>query len=246
MADTTRTARTFVELAQALVDPFDLIDFLHWLCQRTVDVLAVTEAGVVLADRHANLRPLASSSERMRLLELIEIQSQDGPCLDAFNDRTAIRADDLAAEVDRWPQFTPAALDVGFRSAYALPMRQGDSYIGALNIFGDTTSALPDEDQVIGQALADVATIGILQERLGRQQELLTDQIDTALHHRVVLEQAKGIVAEQIGASVDEAFTLLRDHARATGRLLHDVLGDITERRIDGADLTSVAADHQH
>lgn len=233
MADTTRIAQTFVALADTLVEGYDLIEFLHDLCERCVDLLTVTEVGVVLADNHGNLRPLASSSERMRLIELIEIQSDDGPCLDAWNQHAPVRADDLDAETDRWPTFAPAATAAGFRSAYALPMRLRTECIGALNMFADRTRSMPEDDQLLGQAMADIATIGILQERMSSQHDMLGAQLDTALHHRVVLEQAKGVIAEQSLGSVDDAFMLLRDHARASSRFLHEVAIDVVEGRLD-------------
>ncbi len=240
MADTTRVAQTFAGLADTLVEGYDLIEFLHDLCERCTELLTVNEVGVVLADRHNNLRPLASSSERMRLIELIEVQSQDGPCLDAWRGHTSIRADDIVAERERWPTFAPAALEAGFRSAYALPLRLRSDCIGALNLFADHTDAMPDDDQILGQAMADVATIGILHERFARQHEAIGDQLDAALHHRVVLEQAKGVIAEQHGCDVDEAFTLLRDHARADSRFLHDVSLAVVARQLDIAIRTDI------
>lgn len=209
MADTRQIADAFVALADTLTEDYDLIEFLHSLSERAVDLLGVTEAGVVLADRRKHLRPLASSSERMRHLELIEVQSQDGPCLDAWHTKAPVRSDDLSVDRQRWPTFAPAALDAGLHSAYALPMRLRSECIGALNLFADRADALSAEDQILGQAMADVATIGILNERIGRHQDLVSEQLEAALHRRVVLEQAKGVIAELHGCDVDQAFTVI-------------------------------------
>lgn len=232
MADTRHIAEAFVALADTLNADYDTIEFLHGLCARSVDLLGVTEAGVVLADRHDHLRPLASSSERMRLLELIEVQTQDGPCLDAWQTKSPVRSDDLDADVQRWPTFAPAALGAGLRSAYALPMRLRAECIGALNLFADGAHALSVEDQVLGQAMADVATIGILHARVGRRQDLVRDHLEETLHRRVVLEQAKGVIAELHGCDVDEAFTVIRDHGRSHGKHLHDVALAVVGRQL--------------
>lgn len=214
MAREDLAARTFVELADTLVDSYDVIDFLQLLAERCVELLGVDEAGIVLDDRRGNLRVLASSSERMRLLELFELQAEDGPCLDCFRSGEGVREDDLEAGRGRWPHFAPSALEAGFRSVYALPMRLRDDRIGALNLFANSRSALPEADEVLGQALADVATIGILQERFLHERDALTEQLQTALSTRVVLEQAKGMLAEQAKIDVDQAFILLRGYAR--------------------------------
>ena len=242
MAREALIGRTFVELADTLVDDYDVIDFLHTLAERCVSLLEVAEAGVVLADRQGNLRPVASSSERMRLLELIELQRADGPCLDCWRDGRPVRADDLAEEAGRWPRFAPAALDGGFRSVYALPLRLREERIGALNLFSEKPAGLSEEDQQLGQALADVATIGILHERFVRGRETFTDQLQAALNSRVVLEQAKGIVAEQAGVDMDGAFGLLRNHARNNNRRLGEVATDVIERRLSASQLSAVSS----
>ncbi len=230
MARDDVAGRTFVELADTLVEGYDLIEFLHLLAARSVSLLGVSEAGVVLADEHGNLRAPASSSERMRLIELIEVQRQDGPCLDCWRDGGPVREDDLEAAVARWPQFALAALDAGFRSVYAVPLRLRTQRIGALNLFADRPAGLAADDEALGQAMADVATIGILHERFLRERETLSEQLQTALNSRVTLEQAKGIVAEQAGVDVDEAFGLLRGYARHHNRRLSDVVVAVISR----------------
>jgi GAF domain-containing protein len=216
-------ARTFVELADTLVDDYDLIDFLQLLTERCVELLGVEEAGIVLADQAGKLRVLASSSERMRLLELFELQTEHGPCLDSFHSGEPVRADDLESAHDLWPHFGPSAVVAGFRSVYAIPMRLRDVRIGALNLFANETAGLSEADELLGQALADVATIGILQERFLHERQALADQLRTALNTRVVLEQAKGMLAEQAQTDVDAAFGLLRSYARDQNLRLGEV-----------------------
>ena len=232
--------RTFVELADTLVDSFDLIDFLHVLSDRCVALLGVSEAGVVLVDPAGHLRVLASSSERMRSMELFELQNEDGPCLDTWRTGEPTAEADLAGSGSRrWPRFAPAALGAGFASVYALPMHLRDSRIGALNLFADRSGGLSEQDRSLGQAMADVASIGIIQERLAHDQGVLTDQLQSALNSRVVLEQAKGMIAEQAGLDVDAAFTLIRGFARQGTQRLGEVAEGIVARRLDAAALGS-------
>lgn len=239
MAREELLGRTFVELADTLVDSFDLIEFLHLLADRCVALLGASEAGVVLADPAGNLRVLASSSERMRNLELFEVQNHDGPCLDTWRSGTPTSEADLAGSTDRWPRFSPVALAAGFASAYALPMRLRDNRIGALNLFADQPDGLSLADAALGQAMADVASISILQERFAHEHHALTDQLQTALNSRVILEQAKGVVAEQAKLDMDGAFDLLRGYARGHHRRLGEVALEVIDKRLDTRTLRS-------
>ena len=235
--------RTFVELADTLVDTYDVLDFLHLLTDRCVDLLGVTEAGVMLADPVGGLRVMASSSERMRAMELFEVQNQDGPCLDAWTTSALVSEGDLTvAGQTRWPSFAPIAVHAGFASVYALPMRLRDNCIGALNLFAERPNGLSEDDAMLGQALADVASIGILQERLTREQGVVTEQLQTALTSRIVIEQAKGSVAQQADIDVDAAFTLIRSHARHHNQRLTAVATDIVQRRLFADALTLAPA----
>jgi transcriptional regulator with GAF, ATPase, and Fis domain len=225
-------ARTFVELADTLVEGYDPIEFLLRLAERCVSALGVSEAGVVLADSGGQLRALASSSERMRHLELIEVQRQDGPCLDSWRTGEVVREDHLSEAQARWPHFTLPALDAGFASVYAVPMRLRDDRLGALNLFSTRTSGLAQSDETLAQAMADVATIGILHKRFIRKSEEVSEQLQVAFNTRIVLEQAKGVVAESARIDMDEAFTLLRGYARHHNILLAEVA-----RRVIGRDL---------
>lgn len=213
-------AETFVELADTLVDDFDVIDFLHTLASRTVELLDVSAAGIMMADQRGGLRVMASSAEAARLLELYELQNDEGPCLDCFRTGESVSATDLPEMRARWPLFTGRLEELGFRSAQAIPMRLRRETIGALNIFGSTPVGLTPDGMRLGQALADVATVGLVQERAISARELLAEQLQTALNSRIVLEQAKGILAERARVDMDESFRVIRDYARRRGLLL--------------------------
>ena len=231
MAREALIGRTFVELADTLVEGYDVIDFLHTLTGRCVELFDAAEAGVMLGAPDGTLRVLASSSERMRLIELFEVQSDDGPCRDAWHTATRVEEHDLATAT-RWPQFTPVAIEAGFRSVYAFPMRLRRTCIGALNLFAGRTDAFVEDEMGLAQAMTDVACIGILHERLTREKSALNDQLQTALNSRVTLEQAKGMIAAQAQIDVDAAFALLRGYTRRHNRLLSEVAIDIVQRRI--------------
>jgi transcriptional regulator with GAF, ATPase, and Fis domain len=202
---------------------FDVIDFLHMLTDRSARLLDVSAAGLLLADPRGELRVVAASSEAARLLELFQLQNDQGPCLDCFRTGQPVQAADLAAAAQRWPRFAPAARRAGFAAVQALPMRLRDQVIGALNLFRVDAGALAPADIRVGQALADVATIGLLHERSMRHSDTLSEQLQTALNSRVIIEQAKGKLSERLGVDMDQAFTLLRDDARTSNRRLSDL-----------------------
>jgi hypothetical protein len=216
-------ARTFVELADTLVDDFDVVELLTLLAHRCVEMLDVAAAGLMLVAPEGDLRVVASSSEEMRLVELFELQSEDGPCPDCYRTGEPSRHGDLARADQPWARFGPVALAAGFRSVQALPMRLRGVTIGALNLFRTETGSLEEPDVVAAQALADVATIAILQHRAAIQAHLVVDQLNLALNSRVVIEQAKGILAERAGLDMEGAFSWLRNHARSNNLRLGDV-----------------------
>jgi transcriptional regulator with GAF, ATPase, and Fis domain len=220
---------TFVGLADTMVDDFDVIDFLYMLTDRSARLLSVSAAGVVLADPRGELRVAAASSEAAGLIELFQIQNDQGPCLDCFRTGQPVTAADLAGPDQRWPRFAAAATRAGFGAVHALPMRLRDQVIGALNLFSVGTARLGPADLRIGQALADVATIGLLQERNVRRAETLAEQLQAALNSRVIIEQAKGRLAERLGVDMDRAFALLRDYARNSNQRLTDVARNFVE-----------------
>jgi GAF domain-containing protein len=233
-----RLAEVFVEIADTLVDEFDLIRFLQLVTARTAELLPAGAVGLLLADPEGELQFMAASDELTRLLELFELQHCDGPGLEAFRSGTAVFTADLASATDRWPAFAPRAVEAGFASVHALPMRLRGEVLGALNLLGTGARVLEPADVRIAQALLDVATIGLLQERTIRRGELLAEQLQGALNSRVVIEQAKGALAQIHGVSVDEAFNLLRGYSRRQGRRLSEVAQAVlSEDRSSIADL---------
>ena len=220
----------FVEAADTLVDDFDVIEFLHTVAARCVQLLDVDAAGLMLADQRGQLHATAASTENARLLELFELQTDAGPCLDAFHSGAPVVNADLSANQERWPRFAEAAQATGFVSVHALPLRLRATVIGALNLFCATPGTLSPADVRTGQALADVATIGILAQRTLHQAELLSTQLQQALNSRVTIEQAKGVLAERRGITLDEAFEILRSHARTNNLRLSDLARDVAQR----------------
>jgi GAF domain-containing protein len=219
--------RTLVELADTLTDHFDVVDLLTMLSDRCTQVLDVATAGIMLVSPEGDLRVVASSSDAMRLVELYELQSDEGPCIDCYRTAALVTHSDLASSVDVWPNFARVALDAGFRSAHALPMRLRGSVIGALNLFRSDVGGLDSADTIAAQALADIATIAILQHRVGTEALQLNEQLNAALSSRIVIEQAKGVIAERAGVATDEAFRRLRHHARSNNLLLADVAREV-------------------
>lgn len=228
-----RLARVFVELADTLVDEFDVVDLLQMLTERCVELLAADASGLMLADQRGELRLMAVTAERARVLELFELQIDEGPCRDCFATGLAITNVDLTEAYQRWPVFTPAAVEAGFGATHALPMRLRGQVIGALNLFTDGVAPLDDDEIAVGQAMADVATIGLLHERTLHEQTVLSQQLQTALHSRVLIEQAKGVLAARAGITVSEAFTRMRTHARRNHVTLTAVASGVVDGSLD-------------
>jgi transcriptional regulator with GAF, ATPase, and Fis domain len=225
-------ADTFVELADTLVAEFDAIDFLHILVERTVALLDADAGGIMLADERGGLEVLAASSHEVQLVELFELQQDEGPCLDAFHTGQPVTRENPAAMRESWPAFTPRLEAAGFSSAQAVPMRLRDEVIGALNVFRIAPGALSASDMKLARALADVATVGLLQERSIRARDLVAEQLQGALNSRILIEQAKGVLAERTGLDVDQAFTVIRTHARHRGITLPTVAAEVISGRI--------------
>jgi GAF domain-containing protein len=221
-------ADVVVELADTLVDDFDVIEFLHVLTERCVQLLGVSAAGLLLTDRRGTLQVVAASSERTRLLELFQLQTDQGPCVDCFHTGQPVSVPDLPS-AGRWPRFTAAAAEVGFAAVHAMPMRLRTEVIGALNLFDINRGALDEGKLRIGQALADVATIGLLQQRAIHRRDVLAEQLQTALNSRVLIEQAKGVLAERLHLDVAEAFAVLRGGARSQNRRLSELARAIVD-----------------
>ena len=227
----------FVELANTLVDEFDVIDFLHRLAHRCVELLDCAEAGILLADA-GGLRVMASSSERSDALELLQSQNEEGPCFECVSRGCAVLSDDLIEEAGRWPVFAPAALRNGFLSVHAIPMRVRGLTIGGLNLFRSQTGRIDRSDLTLAQGMADIAAVALLQERALREGRDVLLQLQGALTSRVVIEQATGVLAERGRVGMEVAFSRLRSHARNTNRRLSDVARDLIDGRLDSAQLT--------
>jgi GAF domain-containing protein len=220
----TRLATVFVDVADSLVDEFDLIDFLHRLTAHVADLFDTAAVGLMLGDQRGRLQFMAASDESGKIMELFQVQLHEGPCLDAFRTAAPVVNVDLPAASDQWPNFAPRAAAAGFRAVHAFPLRLRNQVIGAMSVFSRTTETeLDRSDMEIVQSLADVAAIALLQERAIRRGELLSEQLQGALNSRVVIEQAKGIIAQARAITVDEAFALMRDYARRNNRRLGDV-----------------------
>jgi GAF domain-containing protein len=233
-----RLAEVFVEIADTLVDDFDLVEFLRTVTTRAAELIDVSAVGLLLADAHGQLQFMAASDEQTRLLELFQLQHHEGPCLDAFLSSTAVVNADLREATERWPTFAPHAARLGFRSVHAMPLRLRSRVIGALNLFGTTVGNLDPSDIKVVQALADVATIGLLQEQAIHRAEILTEQLQGALNSRVVIEQAKGALARTHDVDVDQAFILLRSYARNHNRKLVDLANTVLTDPTSVPDLT--------
>lgn len=223
-----RVARIFVEVADTLVDEFDLIEFFQMLTARIAEMLDASPVGLLIADQRGRLEFMAASDEKVEHLELFQAQNQEGPCLDAYREGLPVVNEDLTAAADRWPSFAPQAVAAGFRSVHAFPLRLRADRIGALNVFSASVGGRLDGGDVqVVQALADVASIGLLQERAIRRGEILTEQLQGALNSRIIVEQAKGALAQARGVSVDEAFELIRAYSRSNNQRLIDIARSI-------------------
>ena len=218
-----RLAAVCVEVADTLVDDFDVVEFLESLTRHTATISDTASAGLLLADPHGHLQYMASSQESVKLLELFQLQYREGPCLDCFRTGTAVVNTDLHQAAHRWPLFAPRAVEAGFQSVHAFALRHRQKVIGAMNLFSADTGRLDPSDVRVIQSLADIATIGVLQERTIRNAEILTEQLQSALNSRITIEQAKGVLARTHGLSVDAAFELMRDYARRRQHRLSDV-----------------------
>jgi transcriptional regulator with GAF, ATPase, and Fis domain len=243
MAREQRLAEVFVELADTLVEEFDVVDFLQMLTERCVELVDTDAAGLVLDDQRGSLQVVAYTDESTRLLELFELQKAEGPCLDSFATGAVIANVDLAGSRSRWPAFTEAALRSGFTYSHALPLRLRGQVLGALNLFTVERRTLTDDHLAVAQGMADIATIGLLHERALHDQVLLAEQLQTALHSRIQIEQAKGVLSARAGISVSEAFSRMRTHARRTGQQLTRVAEAVVAGSLQHGDLRPVPDD---
>jgi GAF domain-containing protein len=237
MAKVELLVRTLVELADNLVDDFDVVELLTLLSDRCVDTLDVASAGVMLADPSGELQVVASSSEAMRTLELFQLQADQGPCLDCYRSGRPIVNLNLGTVDGRWPRFASRALDAGLHSVHSLPMRLRGRTIGALNMFRADNGSLNEHDVTAAQALADVATIAILQHQTATDAQILNTQLSHALNSRIIIEQAKGKISEAAGVQMDHAFLRLRNHARSHNLRLSELARDIADGTVNPGSL---------
>jgi GAF domain-containing protein len=235
MTQMTRDARllqTFAMLADTMVDDYDIVELLQSLVDACRDLLNTTAAGILLADGRGDLELVASTSEASRLVEIMQLGAQAGPCIECYRTGAPISVPSIADVPDEWASFRDSALDQGFASVEALPLRLREATIGTLNLLRSETGSAPEADMVAARAFADVATIGILHERSIRESEVLSQQLQLALNSRVVIEQAKGVVSFTNGVPVDEAFDLIRGYARRHRLPLSDVAARLVRREL--------------
>lgn len=228
-----RLVRTLVGLADTLVDDFDVLDLLQRLVDDCVSLFGASQAGLLLSDQRGGSRVMATTSEHTRVLELFQVETQDGPCLECISTGAPVSVPDLATEAHRWPRFVPKAAEEGFRSVHALPLRLRKDVIGALGLFRAEPGTLQPEDLQAAQALADMATIGILQQRTIARSGVLAEQLQTALNSRVVIEQAKGVLAATANLDMDTAYARLRAYCRPRNLRLTDTATAVATGRLD-------------
>lgn len=234
MASTSREKElvdTFVELADTLVADYDVVDMLYRLVVRCATTLDAADAGIMLPAADGTLEVVASTSERSHLIGILQLDADQGPCLEAYRTGKATSVENIGELRARWPQFAAAAGEQGYQSMHAFPLRLREEVIGSLNLFGVIAGPLSAEDATAARGLADIATIGILHERTLRESDLARQQLQHALDSRIVIEQAKGVIAHTEGVDMDEAFRLLRESARSSQRKISDVARDVIERR---------------
>ncbi|TDK28214.1 ANTAR domain-containing protein [Arthrobacter crusticola] len=235
MATITRpeqVSAAFLKLTSTLITQYDVLDLLHILVEESVRLLDAAEAGLLLADPFGELQVLASTSEQSQLVEVLQLQAGEGPCIDCYKTGTVVTIDDITTLEGRWPVFRQAALDQDFRSVHAVPLRIHDRTIGAMGLFGEEPGALTPEDAAIGQALADVATISLIQERSLRESQIVNDQLQRALNSRITIEQAKGVISHISSVDMSEAFARLRNYARSHGQSLQDTAAQVLNRTL--------------
>lgn len=228
----------FLQLADTLVDDYDVVEVLQRLVEHCVELFDAAAAGLLVVDQVGRLQLMASSTEQTRLLELFQLQTNEGPCLECFRTGALVTEPDLDANAARWPQFSAAAREQGFVSVDTVPLRLRDQTLGALGLFSDKMGGLPANDLHAAQALAHAATISILQERAHSHREVLIEQLQGALNSRVIIEQAKGILATRVSFDMDAAFTHLRAYARGTNLRLADVARALVNGDLDATALS--------
>ena len=235
----TKVIQTFLELADTLVAEFDIIDSLTILATRCVEILDAAAAGILLADTDGQLRVIGASSEQARLLELFQLQNDEGPCMEALSSGQSVINTDLRGAIERWPRFTPYAVGAGYESLYAIPLRLRGDIIGVLNLFRARPGPLDAADLALAQALADLASIAILQAAAATESRQREKHLQHALDSRIVIEQAKGMLAEHANIDMPSAFDQIRTRARNTNTKLTAVAARIVDGQLDLAEFAA-------
>jgi GAF domain-containing protein len=234
-----KVSSAFVTVADTLIDDYDMVDLLHTLVEVCADILDTDAGGLMLSSANGQLQLVASTSESADLVEILQLDAGEGPCVDCFRTGRSVTVGDIAESGSRWPAFREAALGQGFQSVHATPLRLRGTVLGAMNLFSSTVGELNAADIAVAQALADVATIGIIQERSIRDSGILAEQLQRALQSRVLVEQAKGAVSQQASISPEEAFAALRKFARDNNLSLSKVCERVMARTLDISNLTA-------
>jgi GAF domain-containing protein len=235
MDGTSREAQlnaAFVKVADSLTEHHDVVDLLHTLVSECTQIVGATAGGLMIADAQGRLQLVASTDESAELVEVMQLAAGAGPCVDCYHRGAAVSVRDIDASGSQWPSFRTAAMAQGFHSVHATPMKLRGQVIGTMNLFQHETGALNDPDVAVVQALADVATIGVLQQRVSADSQVVAEQLQRALDSRVLIEQAKGALAEALHMTMEQSFTALRGYARNRNLTLHEVASQITTRRI--------------
>ncbi|RII94052.1 GAF and ANTAR domain-containing protein [Clavibacter californiensis] len=245
----TRLLAAIGTMADTLVEDYDVIDVAQLLVDASQDLFDVTAAGLLLSDKHGELELLASTDEDARLMEMLQIDAHAGPCFDCFHTGQLVVVPDISTAVTRWRPFSDAAARLGYASVHAIPLRNHDVVLGTLNLFGSTAGALDAADLLAARALCDMTTLGILHHRLFQEHDIVQAQLENALESRVVIEQPKGFLSFTNTISVDDAFALLRHHARSNSLRISDVARQVIDRSLDlgpSREEPRVAADDEH
>ncbi len=228
----TQLLQTFATLADTLVTGYDVVDLLQVLVDRCQTLLDATAAGILLADHFGDLELVASTSESANVVETMQISADAGPCIDSFTTGRTVSVADIREVPAAWHQFRDSALAHGYLSIHALPLKLRDTTLGTLNLLRTAPGELPERDMIAARALADVATIGILQERAIRETDTVRQQLQNALNSRVVIEQAKGVVAYRHSITPEDAFDVIRRYARANNLTISHVASALVERTL--------------
>lgn len=236
-----RLAEVLIGLADTLVSDFDVTDLFLRLVESCAELADTDHVGLVLADQTGTLQVMATTSEEALVIELLQLEKQDGPCFDAYRSGSPVFVPDVSAPEaqERWPDFVRVSSQAGINSVTALPMRLRQHNLGALNMFRTRKGLLNDDELATARALAGIASISILEDRAAHDARLVINQLQQALDSRVVIEQARGIIAQQSNLGMEEAFAKLRRYARDRNLRLRNVAERVVSRQLDPSEIWS-------